>query len=104
MQIFEQQIKRYCVFLRFLWLFLKKCTFLNPQKDNNNKFLTATLFSITRDGYERKARARQKQIESTLTRDLFAFRLTLLSARQANFSDYIPKNRLNFRIIFQKIG
>ena len=36
----------------------KKCTFLNPPKDKNNKFLTATLFRITRDGYERKARAR----------------------------------------------
>ena len=103
MQVFEQQIKRYCVFFKVFMVISKKCTFLNPQKDKNNKFLTATLFRKTRDGYERKARARQKQIESKLTRDLFAFRLTLLSSKQANFSDYIPKNRLNFRIIFQKM-
>ena len=97
MQVFEQQIKRYCVFFKVFMVISKKCTFLNPQKDKNNKFLTATLFRKTRDGtrdgYERKARARQKQIESKLTRDLFAFRLTLLSAKQ-----------VTFRIIFQKIG
>ena len=71
MQVFEQQIKRYCVFFKVFMVISKKCTFLNPQKDKNNKFLTATLFRKTRDGYERKARRRQKQIESKLTRDLF---------------------------------
>ena len=42
------------------------------------------LLILTRDGYERKARARQKQIESRLTRDLFAFRLSFLVKNHQN--------------------
>ncbi len=41
-------------------------------------------FRITRDVYETRARATQKQIESRLTRDLFAFRLSFLAKNQQN--------------------
>ena len=41
-------------------------------------------FRITRDVYETRARAMQEQIESRLTRDLFAFRLSFLVKNQQN--------------------
>ena len=58
------------------------------------------LLILTREVYETRARARQERIESELTRDLFALRLSSCKHAQAHGHQKKQKVKLKYSKIF----